>query len=63
MALDEALFEADAVLDDPLFAFDELVLFDADGLADDLPVELVPFFADDFELGFLEACAFPPWLE
>jgi hypothetical protein len=38
-------------------------LFEADGLADDLLAELPLFFAVDFELDFLEACAFPLWLE
>jgi len=61
LCLDEALFEEDAVLDDPLLAFDEL--FDADGFADALPAEPVLFFAVDFEPGFFEAWAFPPWLE
>ena len=49
-----ALLEADAVFPDPLFDFVELVLFDADGFADALPAEPVLFFADDFEVDFLE---------
>jgi len=47
LALDEAL----------------LVLFDADGLADDLLVDAPLFFTVDFELDFLDACAFPLRLE
>jgi len=49
-----ALLEADAVFPDPLFDFVELVLFDADGFVDALPAEPVLFFADDFEVDFLE---------
>ena len=56
--MDEPLFEADAVFEDPLFGFDELALFDADDFAD-APAELVLFLAVDFELDFLEGCAFP----
>lgn len=56
-----ALLEADAVFADPLFDFVELVLFDADGFVDALPAELV-LFAGDFEVDFLELCAFPRWL-
>ena len=62
LALDDAFFEADAVFADPLFDFDELVLLDAEGFADALPAEVELFFACDFEVDFLEACAFPPWL-
>jgi len=47
LALDEAL----------------LVLFDADGLADDLLVDAPLFFTVDAELHFLDACAFPLRLE
>ena len=60
--MDETLFEADAVFGDPLFGFDELALFDADGPAD-VPAELALFFAVDFELDFFAACALPPRLE
>jgi hypothetical protein len=49
-----ALLEADAVFVDPVFDFAELVLFDADGFVDALPADLVLFFADDFEVDFLE---------
>lgn len=40
-----------------LLALDEalLVLFDADGLADDLLLDAVLFFTVDFELDFLDA--------
>lgn len=54
--LEEALL---AVFEDPLFALVEPALVDDDGLADDLGAERVLFFADDFELGFLAAPAFP----
>ena len=47
LALDEAL----------------LVLFDADGLADDLLVDAPLFFTVDAELDYLDACAFPQRLE
>jgi len=57
-----ALLEADAVFADPVFDFAELVLFDADGFVEALPADLVLFFADDFEVDFLELCTFPPWL-
>ena len=48
-----------------LLALDEalLVLFDADGLADDLLVDAPLFFTVDAELDFLDACAFPLRLE
>ena len=51
--------EADAVFGEPLFALVEPALVDDDGLADDFGAELVLFLADDFELGFLDAPAFP----